>query len=878
MKPSTVRIGLVLLALVAAAAAARAQTSTIEVGPGAVSDSSYKSGEYNGLQNAGAFGVGNLDLRGGNSGYNSDTTRRWRVTGYDLGLEDRSLFAEIGDQGKFRLRGGYDELRRNRSDTFATPYLGTGTNALTLPSTWMNPVIAGVSGTNTAGTVVSARGLVPSIGTAPYINSLSTSAGFGGVLTPTAAQVALVNAAAAADNPLFQSYDLYTRRQAVPVSFSYSFDPHWSLDGGVRPEHKDGAKPMGTVSRSTGADISTTIPDLIDQNHTQTNVSLNFANDRAFAQASYYGSYFRNNVTSMSWQNWASPSLAVNTMSSAPGNDFSQVSATAGANLTPKTKLVANGSYARSTQNDAFLKDPTTPVVPVNSLNGLVITSAFNAKLSSKPSPHLSLSAGYRFDDHDNQTAIHIFQYADAGDTPVANANFPAGPNNPFGPVVAQNANANRPYSRRLNQITAEADYNVAPHQWVKAGYGFERIDRWCPGSWIDCADASVTNENTLRGEWRTVVTGAVSARVNYAYSARRDPTYNENAYLALVPYAGVVPATATGGVAAYSFMTANGWNGWGPAAGYAATTGNMNLFFPNNNAMANTLYANNNRISELPGMRRYYVADRNRNALRSLLSWQANDALSIQGGVDLTNDDYPTSTYGLQNAKGWAVNIDGGYVVAEDLTVDVYYDFEDGRSISAGNSYTANSNTATIAGAQAAAIGLSGNACDGFTTLQQRNNNNKLDPCLPWTANMTDVVHTAGVSLRTRIAALGLAGHLIYSHSRWDNTVSGGSWSNNLLVGPAAAPTTTAAFFIAATPVPTVATDTGEIRVDGTYPLAKAQALRVSYAYTRMRSNDFAYEGMQVGSGTINAAVPTTEQAFVYSVNAVGISYVVTF
>ena len=76
-------------------------------------------------------------------------------------------------------------------------------------------------------------------------------------------------------------------------------------DGGIKPEHKDGAKPMGTVSRSTGGDISTPIPDLIDQNHTQTNLGVNFKNDRAFAQASYYGSYFRNNVPSMSWQNWA---------------------------------------------------------------------------------------------------------------------------------------------------------------------------------------------------------------------------------------------------------------------------------------------------------------------------------------------------------------------------------------------------------------------------------------------------------------------------------------------------------------------------------------------------------------------------------------------
>ncbi len=852
------------------------QTSTVEVGPGAVSDDSYKAGEYNGLQNAGAFGIGNVDLRGGNAGYNSETTRRWRVRGNDLGLDSRSLFAEIGQQGKFRLSGGYDALRRNRSDTFQTPYVGTGTNMLTLPGGWLVPAVAGVSGTNTAGMVTSARGLVPSIGAAPYINSVATSPTFGAVLAPTAAQIALVNATAAADNPLFRSYDLYTRRQAVSAAFSYNVDPQWTIDGGVRPEHKDGAKPMGTVSRNTGADISTAIPDLIDQNHTQTNVGLNFRTERAFAQAAYYGSYFRNNVTSMSWQNWATPTGTLNTMSTAPGNDFSQVNGTAGLTLSPAMKLVANGAYGRATQNDAFLTDPTAPVVPVGSLNGLVVTSSFNAKLSSKATNALSLSVGYRFDDRNNQTAVHVFQYADAGEAPVANANFPAGPNNPLGAVVAQNANANRPYSRKVNQVTAEADYAVAPHQWLKAGYGYERIDRWCNGSWIDCADASTTNENTLRGEWRTSMASSVTARVNYFYAVRRDPTYNENAFLALVPYAGVAPATAASGTSAYAFMLANGWNGWGPAAGYAATTGNMNLFFPNNNAMANAMYANNNRISELPGMRRYSVADRDRNNLRSLLTWQAGDALSLTGGVDVTNDDYPNSTYGLQSAKTWALNLDAGYVLAANVTADVYYTYEDGRSKTAGNSYTANSNAAAIAGAQATAVGLSGNACDPYTSLQQRNNNNKLDPCLPWAATMTDTVHTVGIGLRKAIDRLDLAGNLIYSHSRWDNTVAGGNWQNNLLVGPAAAPTTVAAFFIAATPVPTVSTDTGEVRLVGTYAITPVHAVRVSYAYTRMRSNDLAYEGTQFGS--LSAAVPTGEQPFSYSVNAFGVSYVVTF
>ena len=388
----------------------------------------------------------------------------------------------------------------------------------------------------------------------------------------------------------------------------------------MRTENKDGAKPMGTVSRNTGGDIATIIPDVIDTNTSQVNASLSYKGNRGSLQGGYYASIFSNNVKSMNWQNWATSAGTMNQMSSAPDNTFNQMNVEGRYKLSPSSQFVANGSYARNTQNDPFLVDKSTPVVPVSSLNGLVVTSAFGAKLTSRRHK-VNLIAGYKFDDRDNKTGIHIFQYADASEDPVANASFPAG--NPLGAVVAQNANANRPLSKKSNHANLEADYQFAQGQWVKGGYDFERVNRSCTGSWINCVDAGVTNENRLRAEWRADLSDTLNARVDYTFAARRAPDYNENAFLSLVPYAGVSPVGATGGATALSFMVANGFDGWGPALGYSATTGNMNLFFPNNNALANARYANNNRISELTGLRRYYVSDRNRNktALRARLA-----------------------------------------------------------------------------------------------------------------------------------------------------------------------------------------------------------------------------------------------------------------
>ena len=893
---TAVRVGLVATMMTARVGAAAAQTvqeattpaSTVEVGAAGISDGSYKAGEYNGLQKKGARALGNFDLRGGGA-YDSDSAMRWRLKAVDLGLETRSLSAEVGVQGKFRINVGYDELRRNRSDSYQTPYSGAGTNILTLPAGWQVPTVAGSTGTNSVVNLLSARGFLKSIGDAQYIDLRTTSPTFGGILKPTAAQVASVDAASNADVPAFQNYNISTKRTKYDLTVDYSFSPKWGIGGDFRPEHKDGVKLMGTVSRNTGGDISTVIPDLIDQDHNQIDLRLNYRGTKGFAQVAYYGSIFDNNVPFMSWQNWATGPTGtgtvnlgtgvVNTMSSAPSNRFNQASATAGFTMAANTKLVANGSYARNTQNQLFLVDSTTPVVPVSSLNGLVVNTAFDVKLTSKPTKKTNLLAAYKYNNRDNRSPIYIFQYADAGEATAANANFPAGPNNPLGAVLAQNANANRAYNRELNEINAEADYAVAARQWIKGAYEYQRVGRECFSSWISCADAAITNENTMRVEWRASASDDLTARIGYSYSVRRTPNYNENAFLALVPYANVSPATATGGATAYSFMTANGWTGWGPALGFAATTGNMNLFFPSNNALANALYANNNRISELPGMRRYYVSDRDRNKLRASTAWQATAELSLQGSLDYNKDHYTDAIYGLQNTNTWAANVEGTYAVSTDFALSAFYTYEDLSAGSAGNTYTANSNVAALAGAQASAIGLSGNSCDSYTTLQQRNNNNKLDPCLNWFTDRIDKVNSAGLAWNAKEvwdSKLDVTGNVTLSRARSDNNVTGGNWANNLLVGPGAAPTTIAAYFIAATPLPTVTTDSAELRVSGRYTINKGQAVRVVYTYMRMSSADWAYEGMQFGS--MQGVLPSNEQPFNYSVHVVGVSYVLAF
>jgi len=378
-----------------------------------------------------------------------------------------------------------------------------------------------------------------------------------------------------------------------------------------------------------------------------------------------------------------------------------------------------------------------------------------------------------------------------------------------------------------------------------------------------------------LRGEWRfSVADSALDGHIGLS-AARRTVDYNENAFLALVPMANFSPAGAPGGATAYGTMLALGYSGYGPVSGLnpLPTPGSAQaFFFPNNNALANAQYGNANRISELPGMRRYNMADRNRDKLRSALNWQATDSLSLQAGFDINDDRYGHSVYGLTSAKSHALNLDGSYAPSETLTVTLYASAEDQRSRSAGNSYTANSTTTNVGGYTEISGGC-------YTTLAERNANNKIDACLDWQADMHDKVDTLGLSVNQKAllgGKLDLLGSLSFSRARSDTNVVGGNYVNNPLAVAGADPGTYAAYYIPASALPTVKTDTTEFRLDARYALSRDQRLGVGYSYAHMKAVDWAYEGMQYGG--LSGVLPTNERAPNFSVHTLVLSYQQSF
>ncbi len=326
-------------------------SGTLELGGGNVSDSSSKSGEYNGLHEQGGFLVadGTARYRGTDAGY-------WTVSASNLGLDTRSLAAEGGQQGIYKLFLNYDESPHFVSDSAQTPFIGKGSPSLTLP----------------AGFPAGTTGLMPLAST-------------------------------------LQPVDLETKRQKLGAGASWTPVRDWMYAVKFSHQTRDGTKGTAGTFFVNASQLVAPMEDVTDQ----LDVSASYTGARLHAKLAYYGSMFRNNDAALSWQNPfavpAFPAAVAGQLALPPDNESHQISAAAGYQLSDRTRATADVAYSRMTQDDAFLAptlNPTlaAPALPRVSLNGRVNIFSGNLELNSAVTDRVRLKAAYSHNDRDNQT------------------------------------------------------------------------------------------------------------------------------------------------------------------------------------------------------------------------------------------------------------------------------------------------------------------------------------------------------------------------------------------------------------------------------------------------------------------------------------------
>jgi MtrB/PioB family decaheme-associated outer membrane protein len=820
--------------------------NTVEIGIGTVKDADAKFGEYNGHDNDGTYGIGNFDLRGG-SAYNSDGVTRWRVTGSDMGLDTRNLNAQFGEQGKFSINFGYDELVHNISDSYMTPYNGAGSSTLTLPDNWethkltcANGVLGNQGNTNFGGV---SNATVGTKGCGNYYLSGNTS-------NAVTANALALTGAELAD---FHQVDLYTERKKYQGGLTFEISPQWQISGNASHETKKGVMALGQAFGG-GTSAQVTVPSPIDYTTNQFDLALAFTGDKMFAKLAGYASIFDNKKSAVTVENpwYTNSTLAafpnVGLFSGAPSNDFYQVNFTGGYNFTHTTKLVAYAAYSRNTQNEDLERgdtvSPTANGFTNPAFDGEVITKSFNLKLTSRPINNLNLSAGYKYDDRDNKSSSHIYEWRWTDQQ-----------------TGTINEAINTPYGRRLNQFNLDADYMLKQGHAIGAGYEYSNLDRTCKGE-LDaitsgCINVDKLKENTVRLEYRNNVFETVSGKIGYSYGQRDASSYKRNANGATGPAIN--------------------------AAGAALAAGSPGL-----------------AISDIADdfLTRFNSADRTRNKVRASVDWQPKDSLDLSAGVEYLHDDFdlgknptiankygPIGTFspldaGLNSSESWILNLDGAWKVSEKFTLNAFYTYENKES------------------------DLNGMACTSVAlasaTSYCTKANYPLDKAA-WSANMIDRIHTFGLGFKALPKTnVEFTGDYVRSHSEspYDLTAGGKEAYSATISNPTALITSTLPL---SDKLSGVYSDSDTIKLGAKYTVDKHSAWRMNLEWQKLSSGDpTRYDGLQMGSSqaTVNGSgarvngvvvpntkvvpvaplMPTNESSPDYSMYVVGVSYIYSF
>jgi len=393
-------------------------SGTLEAGGGSVSDSSSKFGEYNGHRDKGGFAIGDAAVRyrGAGGAYAS-------VAASNLGLDTRSLDAEGGQQGSYKLLLRYQQSPHFVSDSAQTPFIGSGGASLTLP--------AGFPAATTA--------LMPLAGT----------------LQPVALDV---------------------RRQALSVGASWTPARAWDYGLTFRHETREGTRGTAGTFFVNAAQLIAPVDYVTDE----MNASASYTGARWQAKLAYLGSSFRDGNASLTWQNPfvpVFPGAVSGQLALPPDNQFHQISASLGYQLTDRTRATADIAVGRMAQDEAFLA-PTlnaalaAPGLPQASLDGRVATLNASLKLNSVINDRLRLNAVYSHNDHDNRTPQALYSW-------VTTDMFLAVPR------------ANLPYSFTQDKLALRADYKVAARFKASTGFDYDAHRR-------TFQEVDDTRENTL--------------------------------------------------------------------------------------------------------------------------------------------------------------------------------------------------------------------------------------------------------------------------------------------------------------------------------------------------------------------------------------------
>jgi MtrB/PioB family decaheme-associated outer membrane protein len=309
-------------------------------------------------------------------------------------------------------------------------------------------------------------------------------------------------------------FDLRFRRDIFNFNLVYSATPHLDLSLLLKNTTKDGNQPWaGTFGFGNAVEL----PVPIDTRTTDVGTALEWASPRGMARVAYDGSFFRNSISTLVWDN---PSQLTDTTAAPsqgreslwPDSSLNAVSANGLVNLPGHSRATAYLSVGNWSQDNPlipFTINSALPVIPLDraTSDAQATVTAQTYMFTSRPTPQWWFTARFRSYNFDNKTPVFHVTNTVAYDTSVA----------------AFGEGGTSPYSIDRKTFDAEASYTPWRYAAFRAGYTREGIDQ-------TFRSFDTTTEHTGRFSADLVGVSWLTVRAVYEHGKRVGSGFDEQA------------------------------------------------------------------------------------------------------------------------------------------------------------------------------------------------------------------------------------------------------------------------------------------------------------------------------------------------------------
>jgi hypothetical protein len=586
------------------------------------------------------------------------------------------------------------------------------------------------------------------------------------------------------DEQNYRQIDIETQRKRTGGKISFIPMKNLKMGLSFRREEKEGTEQVGGVLGYSARNQAVSIlPKPIDYTTDLMDASVEYAKGKGHIQLAYHLSMFRNANESLSWENpFPSPDGTAGTLGRLalePDNDFQRLMMTGGYRLPWNTYLTGVVSSGLMTQDQQFLPYTSNENIPENalpreSLDGKIQQNIVHLKLASRPSSKWNFNGSYRYHDHDNRT-------------PQAPYTFPIADSLPPGQNAKDETDltaVNQPLSYTQQLAKVDGKYRFSRRTSLTLGYDFENMQR-------ENSEVDETDEHEYWGKLKWKL--------------------GEHEYWGKLKW-----KLGQHHVPEIIGKTVDGWLKLGhtsrDGSGYHPPVIDEEGFYIEN-----------------PLLRKYNLADLERDEVRLYLSIAPTDKLSLAANASYASDNYDESIIGLTEASNSSVTIEATLVPTENITTYTYYTHDLIKSEQAGRE------------AEAAQSG----------SLTERYGPD-------WFAHSDDTLDNFGLGIQWQdiLPKLDIGADYVYSKGRGETEL--------LLAG--------------ATPFPDIKTQLHSLKLYAKYKYTRNMAFMLRYWHEEYNSEDWALDGVDPVSLDYPTSLFMVEGSPEYDVDVVGLSMLYSF